>query len=497
MKSRPCNWLSVACIAAALTMTIQLPAQDNADHNNNQPRYRLVEIATFGGPDNGPTEGPPLLRILTNSGIAIGLADTSISDPYYPNCIVGECYVVNGFQWQNGMQKDLGPLSGVNSAIPIGINENGVAVGLSQNGSIDPLTGFPENDAVVWEHGTVNNLGTFGGNGSIAWAINDWGQVVGGALNSIPDNYASGQPFLAFPVAQQYRPFLWQNGNKRDLGTLGGNDAVAALVNDLGQIAGDSYTNTTANPITGVPTLDPFIWQNGRMLDLGTLGGTFGYPNWLNLWGQVVGQSNLAGDQTYHPFLWSGGTLRDLGTFGGPSGAANWVNDAGEVVGQADLPGGQCQGFACQHHAFLWKNGRLNDLGTVGADPCSRAFSINLVGQVVGESGPVCGGEFTASAATLWQNGAIYDLNTLIPPGSGLTLNVGWDINDGGEITGSAVLPNGNVRAFVLIPCDRNDPDGCQNQLLDRASGTDNLTLAPKKINPSREGLARSYHGGS
>jgi hypothetical protein len=109
----------------------------------------------------------------------------------------------------------------------------------------------------------------------------------------------------------------------------------------------------------------------------------------------------------------------------------------------------------------------------------------------------VCGGEFTASAATLWQNGAIYDLNTLIPPGSGLTLNVGWDINDGGEITGSAVLPNGNVRAFVLIPCGRNDPDGCQNQLLDRASGTDNLTLAPKKINPSREGLARSYHGGS
>ena len=40
-------------------------------------------------------------------------------------------------------------------------------------------------------------------------------------------------------------------------------------------------------------------------------------------------------------------------------------------------------------------------------------------------------------------------------------------------------------------------PDGCQNQLLDRASGTDNLTLAPKKINPSREGLARSYRGGS
>jgi len=49
--------------------------------------------------------------------------------------------------------------------------------------------------------------------------------------------------------------------------------------------------------------------------------------------GQVIGQSNLAGDQSYHPFLWSRGEINDLGTFGGPSGSANWVNDLGEVVG--------------------------------------------------------------------------------------------------------------------------------------------------------------------
>jgi uncharacterized membrane protein len=84
-----------------------------------------------------------------------------------------------------------------------------------------------------------------------------------------------------------------------DLGTLGGNDAFSMLINDFGQVSGVSYTNTTPNPTTGVPTMDPFLWQNHRMIDLGTVGGTYGYPNWMNTRGQVAGQSNLVGDQSF------------------------------------------------------------------------------------------------------------------------------------------------------------------------------------------------------
>jgi probable HAF family extracellular repeat protein len=208
------------------------------------------------------------------------------------------------------------------------------------------------------------------------------------------------------------------------------------------------------------------------MIDLGTLGGTFGVPSALNNRGQVVGQSNLPGDQpgNFDPFLWDGEKLIDLFTtsIGGNPLTANAINDAGETVGTAFFPNQQVP------HAYLWKNGVAKDLGTVNGDCFSEAFAINSRGQVVGQSFS-CVTQLVRTF--LWDNGTMIDLNTFVPPGTGLQLVEAVAINDRGEIAGDLVPPDcgggivptqGNDakcgHAFVLIPCDEDemDPRGCR-----------------------------------
>src|SRR5262249_12592906 len=143
-------------------------------------------------------------------------------------------------------------------------------------------------------------------------------------------------------------------------------------------------TSSVPNPDTGIPTADLFLWTDGSMTDLGTLGGTSATALGINNRGQVYGFSNLAGDQAADPFLWDGEKLIDLytQTIGGNFWSADAINDAGKVVGAADFSatGG------LRYTAAVWKNGKAIDLGTPIGDCCSEAFAINSEGQAVGVS---------------------------------------------------------------------------------------------------------------
>ena len=472
-------------------------------------RYKLIDLGTFGGPssyiapseDGGP--GNPT-RALTNNGVVVGAASTDMLDPFSQEC--DDCFAQHAFQWQQGVLTDLGTLGGNNSdltSVAHWINDRGWVAGFSQTGGVDSFTGAPAGHPVLWENGEIFDLGTLGEEFATATALNNTGQVVGFSFDGVPD------PISPFFNPTESRAFLWHSGVMQDLGTLGGVDAGAFAINEAGQVAGISATNTTPNDTTGIPTVHPFLWDRGRMIDLGSLGGTLsgvdGPTILLNNRGQVAGTSTLAGDTTYHPFLWGHGVMRDLGTLGGDTGFVTWITDAGDVMGTADLPG---PSGSQNHHAFLWRNGVMTDLGTLGST--SHAEGINSQGQIVGRSTPIGS---PIQHAFLWEHGGpMVDLNTLIPANSSLVLEEGGNINDRGEIAGRGVPPGCDDvdacgHAFILIPCDNAvtcetnidvTTAGIQNNaaLINRPSTTS--TQAPRTemqiLSAWRARLSQRYH---
>jgi probable HAF family extracellular repeat protein len=453
MKSRIKMWSIAGMLLAAVAMPAGMVAQDNASPNHHRHHtYQLIDLGTFGGPNSYPITVDSVLTLSQNGAVA-GCAETTEPNPKYPNFNPAlfpppqpDPLTVHAFQSHAGSLTDLGALPGTNSSCALWISGNGLVAGASENGVIDPLTGWPELQAVLWKNQHLINLGGLGGNESVTISVNNRGQVVGAATNNVPEDNGFGD---------QLRAFLWEHGVMRDLGTLpGGTDAFAIVVNERGQVMGAS--TTTGGAFHG------FLWENGRMRDIpNSIGGTQLNMFYMNNQTMILGNASIAGDLAFHPFFWYRGVMTDIGTFGGDNGDAVWVNETGQVVGSADFPGD----FV--HHALLWQHGTKADLGTVNGDLCSRAFAINSSSQIVGTSSDCV----TAKSAVLWENGTALDLNQLVESDSGLTLIRAWNINERGEIVGEALLDNGDEHAFLLIPhgdCDSH----CENRIAAGQSDT-------------------------
>ncbi|HEX9061618.1 MAG TPA: X2-like carbohydrate binding domain-containing protein, partial [Clostridia bacterium] len=334
----------------------------------------------------------------------------------------------HGFIWDDDKLINLDTLGLFDSQVEA-INERGQVLGSSDIAGDSLRHGF------IWENGKVTDLGALGTYLDVV-AINGNGRAIGGPTHEYRDNkyrfpnryrrpYESGNKAL--------HGFIWEDGKKTDLGTLGGDDSFVKAINEKGQVIGESY-------LADNYTQHGFIWENGKMTDLGTLGGSQSGVRAINEKGQVIGWSDVAGNTSQHEFVWENGKMTDLSTPEGGELCAVAINNNGQVVGWhqfKDNAGNTVQ------HGFIWQNGKITDLGTLGGD-YSDANAINDNGQVIGRSYHWDKSMY----GFIWENGKMTDLGSL-GGNSSLTTNP-EAINNKGQVVGSSYLAdNTSAHGFM------------------------------------------------
>jgi len=304
--------------------------------------------------------------------------------------------------------------------------------------------------AVLNIHGINIDLRTLGGKNS--WTnyggINDRGEAVGLSETSVPD--PDGEDFCGFGTKRTCLPFLWRDGHMMALPTLGGNNGQASAINNRGQIVGISETTV---PDSGCPAskpgkiISPVFWEKGEVRSLPTLASDpDGFVQGINDRGQAVGSSGTCTNIATHAVLWDNDVAVPLSDLGHDGSDAYAINDRGQIVGYVSSHDGSTI------FAAIWQNDGVTIIPTLPEDSAAFATGINNRGQVVGSTFNSMGW----SHGFISQDGVMTNLNKLIREDSNLLIIAASNINDRGQISGMAKVMNGpdkdKVHAILLTP---------------------------------------------
>lgn len=328
----------------------------------------------------------------------------------WPSVLLLHCSIHSAFAVSQYQARDLGPSSGTSWARAV--NDSAVSTGAMS------VAGGAYN-AFIYQNNTLTNIGNLvSGNGATAdgYGINNSGVIVGRAYND----------------AGQHLPFIKESGGMQPLSTLPSGKGAANAINSSGVIAGwsdDAAGKRQATRWTGgaISAINPATGQQNS------------YATAINTAGAVVGSSFDSAPQN-KAFFWSAGVTTILQPLSGRAYAiALGLNDADWAIGQS-----YSSGPSVDPLATLWRNGQRINLGALSFGS-SVAEGINNSGQIVGNVG-------FFSSGFLWESNVMYDLNSLLVAGSGLTIVDAAAISNNGYIVGQARNAQGQFHAVLLTP---------------------------------------------
>ncbi len=297
--------------------------------------YEIMDLGTLGGPESQSVA-------INNEGQIIG--SSTISDGSEPVA----------FLWEDGIMVPLSVTAGLTTSAAA-INDKGLIAGAFMTTVQTATLQFP----VLWAGETYTQLETLSDTQGVAQAVNNLGLVAGSSITE------SNNQLL-----------LWQDEMLSSTIPISGGVASASGLNLGGELVGT--IEISANNSFG------YLWASGVFTGLGTLDGSSSRALDINDLGQIVGNSHVSGDISAHAFLWEDGEMQDLGTLGdviSRTSQANAINNGGVIAGWSEAENGK--------RAVLWQEGQimdLNDMLPVDSEweALLSAEDINDQGWIVG-----------------------------------------------------------------------------------------------------------------
>ena len=296
---------SLPAIAAPRYTVVALPELATAAGINNSGQI-VGDIATATGRDgfiwsNGVLEqfgapGAPFTvgSAINNAGVAVGHAGTADGQIRALSYNAGSITTFSVF--------------GASGSFATAVNDAGEIAG-------DYSSEATGGGAFHYANGVATDLGHLGGGFAAANAINSAGHIVG--FSALDD-----APFHA-------HGFLYADGVMHDLGAFpDASLSEATAINDSDQITGHGWVQGSFHA---------FLYERGELKDLGTLGGRESYAYDINASGQIVGYSDLEGQFQTAAYLWEGGAMFDLNSLIDPADGwtlyqASGINDRGQIT---------------------------------------------------------------------------------------------------------------------------------------------------------------------